>query len=778
MTVTLTGTNDAPTVGAAIAAAANEDDSAFTVDLLEGASDIDNNAELSIVLADNTLLPIGIDVEGSELTVDPTSFNFQNLAEGEELVVTVNYDVVDGLGGSVSQSATITIIGTNDGPVLGAALSASTTENADPISLDLITGTSDVDFGDVLSVTLADNLPEGFTLEGTVLTLDPNNEIFDSLNIGDSIDFTISYDITDGNGASVTQTASFNIAGANDAPIVTSSIDVPAVLVGGELFFNFETGMIDFTEGETVVFNPTTIFSDADEGDSLTFTVTSLDGADLPSWVTFDPLTGEVTASPETEDVGLLPIVVTATDSFGATTSQTMFIAAVGAIEGPGRSVIRGQDRFFETVFTSGEGVDTFQSTFSSDTFIFTTDGGTDVINTGFIGDDLNTIIFRDISIDDVSFSIPNAASNANDVTAQFDDGSILYLNGFQNSNVNFIFEQDNIILIAEESRQLVLQDHFTDGDDILTFTPAGDVLEGGLGDDLIGGGEGADTFIFNVGDGNDTYTEDFDRFDPTEDVVEIRGYNFDDATFSRLTPTSEDLVVSFENGDSIILEDALGDEGTGDIDLFEIIRFDDLEITVVDIAANHLNDDVMLSLDDLRPTPTGPQVPTDGNDVIRGTGTDETIAGGLGNDFLVGGNGNDTYIFNRGDGDDQILDDTFFGNNSNVLEFNGYDSSEAIFTASGRDLVLTFENSSDSIFIDDALSSDTIETFEFDDATLGLSDVRDILIAEQQSDGDDIIYDVIGDDNINGGAGDDEIFVADGNSAVSYTHLTLPTKA
>jgi len=757
--------NTAPSVEGPLAVMATEGDNSLTLDLLDGASDVDAGDTLSITNV--SALPGGVTLDGTILTLDPSAADFQSLGEGDTQEIIVSYEVTDNNGASVAQTATFTITGANDGPVVGAALSASTTENAAPISLDLITGTSDVDAGDVLSVELVDDLPEGFALEGTVLTLDPNNAIFDALGIGDTLDLTINYNITDGNGASVAQSATFNVEGANDAPIVTGSLDIPAVLVGGEFFFNPETGMPDETEGETVVFDPTTIFTDVDEGDSLTFTVTALDGADLPPWITFDPASGEVTASPEPEDVGLQPIVVTATDSFGASTSQTMFIAAVGAIVDPGRSVIRGQDRFLETVFTTGEGVDTFQSTFESDTFIVTTNGGTDVINTAFVGDDLNTIIFRDVSIDDVEFSIPNAASNANDVTAQFADGSILYLNAFQRSNVNFIFEQDGIILTAEESRQLVLQDHFTDGDDILTGTLASDVLEGGLGDDIIGGGDGADTFIFNVGDGNDTYTEEVDFFSPTQDVVEFSGYNFDDATFSRHPTTDEDLVISFENGDSIILTGALGDDGAGDEDLFEIIRFNDQDITVTDIAANHLDGDVMLSLDNLLPAPAGPQVPTDGNDVLRGTDADETIEGGLGNDFLVGNGGDDTFIFNRGDGADQILDTTLFGMNSNTLDFDNYTSSEAIFTASERDLVITFDGTSDSIFIDNGLSEDSIQTFVFDDGTLDLSDVRDILIAQQQSDGDDIIYDVFGDENIDGGAGDDEIFVADGNSVI-----------
>ena len=58
ITVTVTGTNDAPTVAAALTAAAEEDGAEFTLDLLDGASDVDNGAVLSV---ENVLpLPDGL----------------------------------------------------------------------------------------------------------------------------------------------------------------------------------------------------------------------------------------------------------------------------------------------------------------------------------------------------------------------------------------------------------------------------------------------------------------------------------------------------------------------------------------------------------------------------------------------------------------------------------------------------------------------------------------------------------------------------------------------
>ena len=51
-TITIIGTNDAPTVTAAITASANEDDAGFALDMLAGASDVDNGAVLSVCQCD------------------------------------------------------------------------------------------------------------------------------------------------------------------------------------------------------------------------------------------------------------------------------------------------------------------------------------------------------------------------------------------------------------------------------------------------------------------------------------------------------------------------------------------------------------------------------------------------------------------------------------------------------------------------------------------------------------------------------------------------------
>lgn len=65
----------------------------FDIDLLDGASDVDNGAVLTI--ANLSGLTPGLTLEGSVLRVDPSDAAFQSLQGGEMRVITVTYDVVD-----------------------------------------------------------------------------------------------------------------------------------------------------------------------------------------------------------------------------------------------------------------------------------------------------------------------------------------------------------------------------------------------------------------------------------------------------------------------------------------------------------------------------------------------------------------------------------------------------------------------------------------------------------------------------------------------------------
>src|SRR5439155_738346 len=135
-----------------------------------------------------------------------------------------NYNVVDGNGGSVAQSATITITGANDQPAVSAAITSTHCADDATYSVNLLTGASDPDSSDVLHVDAnsVSGLAAGVTLNGDSLSVEPN--AYDHPPPLHHAPPIFNYNVVDGNGGSVAQSATITITGANDQPAVSAAI--------------------------------------------------------------------------------------------------------------------------------------------------------------------------------------------------------------------------------------------------------------------------------------------------------------------------------------------------------------------------------------------------------------------------------------------------------------------------------------------------------------------------------------------------------------------------
>lgn len=184
-----------------------------------------------------------------------------------------------------------------------------------------------------------------------------------------------------------------------------------------------------------------------------------------------------------------------------------------------------------------------------------------------------------------------------------------------------------------------------------------------------------------------------------------------------------------------------------------------------------------------------------DGGPASNNSG-DDSLHGGAGYDTLYGGAGNDTYVFELGDGDDQIIDSS--GAEDTILLGNGIEVGDISFTVSGNDLVIDFDGSpDDSITIKNYYTTGYIENIQFQDeidlnpgsepytaiygtngnerqsATIQGSNGRNLIYG---LDGHDDIYGNGGDDVIYGGDGGDHIYGGDGNDILySGTSYILP---
>ncbi|MGW8394375.1 beta strand repeat-containing protein [Pseudoduganella sp. HUAS MS19] len=233
--ITITGSNDAPVVGSTLSSGAAEGTGYYSVDLLAGASD-DDHGETATLGVDSVTyvvdgesvvdIPEGVSLVGHILRVDPADSAFDHLAAGAQSTIVVNYFVKDVHGATVAQSATITIAGTNDAPVVTGAVTGNAIEDGVAVTLDALANASDVDAGTTLMVaSVPDVLPAGVSYDAGThsFTLDPSHAAYQSLAQGQEQEVTVSYQVSDGitaTPASVT----FKVTGTNDAPVVTGTV--------------------------------------------------------------------------------------------------------------------------------------------------------------------------------------------------------------------------------------------------------------------------------------------------------------------------------------------------------------------------------------------------------------------------------------------------------------------------------------------------------------------------------------------------------------------------
>ena len=118
----------------------------------------------------------------------------------------------------------------------------------------------------------------------------------------DSFTFTVS----DGEADSEAATVGVDVDAVNDAPTVATPIPDQAAAPGAAFGYTFPAGT----------------FSDVDADDTLTYSATQSDGAELPSWLLFDPSTRAFSGTPPATAAAVVTVKVTAEDGNGGSASD------------------------------------------------------------------------------------------------------------------------------------------------------------------------------------------------------------------------------------------------------------------------------------------------------------------------------------------------------------------------------------------------------------------------------------------------------------------------
>jgi VCBS repeat-containing protein len=280
VTVTITGTNDAPLIsmdaGDSASEAFTETNSALSSAGTLTVSDLDLTdlvtSSVTGVVASGTTIGLGADnstllamftstvnvIDATELT-DRLTWNFHSgseafdyLATGESLILTYTIEVTDSQGATDSQMVTITIHGTNDAPVItGGPDTSSLTETNTGLSDTGTFTVADLDLSDnvtaavdsvVVTGTGVTSVPVGLTnaalrsfltvtpteiLNGSQTTntltwnFNSGSEAFDFLATGETLVLTYTVSATDDDGSplSDTENITVTITGTNDGPI-------------------------------------------------------------------------------------------------------------------------------------------------------------------------------------------------------------------------------------------------------------------------------------------------------------------------------------------------------------------------------------------------------------------------------------------------------------------------------------------------------------------------------------------------------------------------------
>ncbi|MBO2597790.1 retention module-containing protein [Shewanella algae] len=268
LTITITGTNDVPVISTpqpgeadgAVREAGQFDDGSIDpgtpgVSGQLSASDVDNGAVLIWSgSADSPLGSFSVDAATGAWNYQLDNASADGLLEGEIRTETFSVTVTDEFGASAEQLVTITIIGTNDAPILSADSSGSLTDDVDVIN-GMLSDSGDLSFTDVdindshsvgssyngdvlwsggaLDQATQDALAAGFSVDNAGWSYDIANSLVQFLAVGETI--TLSFDVTvdDGNGGTDTETVTITINGTND-PVegeFAKEIWVPASLL-------------------------------------------------------------------------------------------------------------------------------------------------------------------------------------------------------------------------------------------------------------------------------------------------------------------------------------------------------------------------------------------------------------------------------------------------------------------------------------------------------------------------------------------------------------------
>jgi VCBS repeat-containing protein len=315
LSVTVTGTNDAPVANADTAS--TTENAAIAVAVLANDTDADDGAVLSLLSSSGPAGKGTVGMSGNNVTFNPGT-DFDHLAAGATENVVINYTVQDEHGATSTSTLTVTVTGTNDAPVANAD-TASTMENA-AIAVAVLANDTDADDGAVLSLVSASG-PAGkgtVGMSGNNVTFNPGTD-FDHLAAGATENVVVNYTMQDEHGATSSSTLTITVTGTNDAPVAHADTATTS-------------------ENAPVTINVLANDTDVDDGATLSLVSTSV----APGQGSVSIVSGQVAFNPGSDfdhlavgESQVVTINYTMQDEHGAQSSSTVSLTVTGTNDAP-----------------------------------------------------------------------------------------------------------------------------------------------------------------------------------------------------------------------------------------------------------------------------------------------------------------------------------------------------------------------------------------------------------------------------------------------------------
>ena len=535
----------------------------------------------------------------------------------------------------------------------------------------------------------------------------------------------------------------------NHAPVVTAPL--PALHATAKISFSYTI--------------PAETFTDPDVADIITFSVARSDGTALPSWLTFNPTTRQLSGKPALTNVGALDLVLTGNDGHGhgVGTSFRLNVTATNSrpqVTGtlPNQEGFQGKPCQFlipGNAFVDPDGDPlTISASLSSGAAL-----------PAWLSFDPTTGRFAGTPTSCGLFNIKLLARDTGNlsVTTTF----TLTVGGQYNGTVNSDTQT------GTGAGDLMLG---YAGADTIYGKGGCDTLDGGVGDDTLSGGAGDDVYLYGRGDGADLITQDYYSTPAgTRNAVAFRpGILPTDVTVRRRDGDLR-LTIQGSSGDQITVQQFFsGDDPHNALSDVQEVRFSDGTIWTLDtLVAMTLTStpgaDTLIGTNASDTISGGT-----GDDLIGGQAGDDWLAGGEGNDTLAGGAGSDTYVYFAGSGSDRINNYDPAASRHDVLAFVDLlptcVTAERPDPASGSDLALNLTDGSLIVLTDYfSGSSSVLDEIHFCNGDIWTPAELHRILAPIATDGRDLMYGFNDSgDVISGGGGHDTMFGLNGNDVLS----------